>query len=284
MSDSALIRAHELAELVGQGEPVTILDVRWSLAGAQPDLFAQKHIPGAFFCDLERDLSDHTQSAEDAGRHPLPTAAAFSSSMQALGVNADELVVVYDAKESLAAARAWWCLTYFGHRNVRVLDGGFANWLAEGKPTEAGSFNQAGVPRGDFHAAAGNLPTVSIDHIASGEGLVLVDVRAPERFRGDHEPIDPVPGHIPGAINSPTLDLIEPDGRFLLPDAIRARFEASGVIDGAGLPVVAYCGSGVTAAHSVLALSLIGISAALFPGSYSQWCRNSERPVVRGGV
>jgi thiosulfate/3-mercaptopyruvate sulfurtransferase len=203
--------------------------------------------------------------------------------MQALGVSSDSLVVVYDERDSISAARAWWCLTYFGHTNVRVLDGGFSSWVNEGNAVTAQVKDV--VTHGEpFIAVAGHMPTVTIDEVASGEGIVLVDVRAAERFRGDFEPVDPVPGHIPGAINSPTLDLVEADGRFLSEDALLARFDAAGVLGDSDLPVVAYCGSGVTAAHTVLALHLVGKSAALFPGSYSQWCRDVDRPVGRGGV
>jgi len=280
---SALIRATELAQLVAEGHHRVILDVRWSLAGADRAAFEAGHIPGAVFCDLDQDLSDHARSAEESGRHPLPTAEKFTASMQALGVSSDSLVVVYDERDSISAARAWWCLTYFGHTNVRVLDGGYSSWVNEGHvvTTQVDDVVTSGEP---FIAAPGHLPTVTIDEVASGDGIVLVDVRAAERFRGDFEPVDPVPGHIPGAINSPTLDLVEPDGRFLGIEALLARFDAAGVLGDSELPVVAYCGSGVTAAHTVLALHLVGKSAALFPGSYSQWCRDLDRPVARGGL
>ena len=280
---SALIRATELAQLVTDGHQPIILDVRWSLAGADRTAFENGHIPGAAFCDLEQDLSDHARSAEEAGRHPLPSSDRFTASMQALGVSSDSLVVVYDERDSISAARAWWCLTYFGHTNVRVLDGGFSSWVNEGNAVTA-QVNDVVTHGEPFIAVAGHMPTVTIDEVASGEGIVLVDVRAAARFRGEFEPVDPVPGHIPGAINSPTLDLVEPDGRFLGLEALLARFEAAGVLGDSDVPVVAYCGSGVTAAHTVLALHLVGKSAALFPGSYSQWCRDLDRPVARGGL
>ncbi|MCX6419371.1 MAG: sulfurtransferase [Actinobacteria bacterium] len=295
---SALIRATELAQLVTDGHQPVILDVRWSLAGADRAAFEAGHIPGAVHCVVEQDLSDHARSAEEAGRHPLPTAEKFTSSMQALGVSSDSLVVVYDERDSISAARAWWCLTYFGHANVRVLEGGFSSWVNEGHAVTT-QVNDVATSGEAFIAVPGNLPTVTIDEVASGDGIILVDVRAAERFRGDIEPVDPVPGHIPGAINSPTLDLVAPDGRFLGEDALLARFDdgrflgidallarfdAAGVLGESDLPVVAYCGSGVTAAHTVLALHLVGKSAALFPGSYSQWCRDLDRPVARGGL
>ena len=283
INGSALIRATELAQLVTDGHQPVILDVRWSMAGADRAAFEIGHIPGAVFCDLDQDLSDHSRSAEEAGRHPLPTAEKFTASMQALGVSSDSLVVVYDERDSISAARAWWCLTYFGHANVRVLEGGFSSWDNEGHAVTT-QVNDVATSGEVFIAVPGNLPTVTIDEVASGDGIVLVDVRAAERFRGDFEPVDPVPGHIPGAINAPTLDLVEADGRFLSPDALLTRFDAAGVLGDSDVPVVAYCGSGVTAAHTVLALHLVGKSAALFPGSYSQWCRDLDRPVARGGI
>lgn len=283
-----LIRARALSELMQQATPFTLLDVRWVMGGSQRKAYSEAHIPGAVFCDLETDLSDTTQPVEKAGRHPLPCAHDFTESMRALGVRADRPVVVYDAKESIAAARAWWCLTYFGHTDVRVLDGGLAAWSGDGQSLARGDGaddlrrERANVEPGAFAAKAGGLQTVDIDQVAASSDLVLVDVRASERFRGEVEPIDPIPGRIPGSINLPTVDLVEADGRFLVPDALRARFDAAGVVGTPGVSVVAYCGSGVTAAHTVLALRLIDVDGALFPGSYSQWCRDSKRVIDRG--
>lgn len=283
-----LIRTRGLSELLASDAPPIVLDVRWLMTGAQPQAYREGHIPGAVFCDLETDLSDHSQPVEQAGRHPLPSAQDFTSAMRELGVRADRTVVVYDAKESVSAARAWWCLTYFGHPDVRVLDGGLSAWTGDGGSLNRGDGHddlrseRACVQPGAFTAVPGGLPVVDIDQVAAGKGLVLVDVRAGERFRGEAEPMDPIPGRIPGAINSPTMDLVESDGRFLVPDALRARFDAAGVLDTDGLPVAAYCGSGVTAAHTVLALKLIDVDAALFPGSYSQWCRDPERAIAKG--
>jgi len=283
-----LIRAEAFADLLASDSPPVVLDVRWLMTGAQPQAYLEGHIPGAVFCDLETDLSDHSQPVEKAGRHPLPSALDFTDAMRKLGVRADRAVVVYDAKESVGAARAWWCLTYFGHPDVRVLDGGLSAWNGDGGSLNRGAglddlrLDRALVEPGAFIAVPGSLSVVDINQVAAGHGLVLVDVRAGERFRGEVEPMDPIPGRIPGAINSPTLDLVESDGRFLVPDALRARFDAAGVLGGDGVPVAAYCGSGVTAAHTVLALKLIDVDAALFPGSYSQWCRDPERAIAKG--
>jgi thiosulfate/3-mercaptopyruvate sulfurtransferase len=285
---SPLVRGAALQDMLRSPEPPLVLDVRWALTGSLRGAYAEGHIPGAVFCDLEADLSDHSQPVETAGRHPLPDQGRFTESMRELGVRSDRTVVVYDAKESVAATRAWWCLTYFGHPDVRVLDGGLAAWTGEGGSVVRGEGNddlrreRADREPGAFTAQAGHLATVDIDQVAAGRGFRLVDVRAPERFRGDVEPMDPIPGRIPGAINSPTLTLVESDGRFLVPDALRARFDAAGVTGPGDVPVVAYCGSGVTAAHTVFALRLIGVEAALYPGSYSQWCRDPAQPIATG--
>jgi thiosulfate/3-mercaptopyruvate sulfurtransferase len=198
--------------------------------------------------------------------------------MRAAGVRGDRPVVVYDAASSRAAARAWWLLRYFGHPDVRVLDGGLEAWMAAGYPATS----EAPAPEpGDFSAGPGGMPVLDADGAAelAGRG-VLLDARAPARFRGEQEPIDPVAGHIPGAVNAPSTGNICADGRFLQPELLRSAFEAAGVTDAVELG--AYCGSGVTAAHEVLALELAGFDAALFPGSWSEWITDPERPVARG--
>jgi thiosulfate/3-mercaptopyruvate sulfurtransferase len=196
--------------------------------------------------------------------------------MRAAGVRGDRPVVVYDASGSMAAARAWWLLRYFGHLDVRVLDGGLRAWAAAGYPL---STEMPAPEPGDFEARPGGMPVVD----AAGAGALaahgrLLDARAPERFRGEHEPIDPVAGHIPGAVNLPSSALVDAAGRFLGPEALRARFGAAGVVE--GTEVGTYCGSGVSAAHEVLALELAGLRGALYPGSWSEWITDPERPVA----
>jgi thiosulfate/3-mercaptopyruvate sulfurtransferase len=254
----------------------SLLDVRWQLGGpAGIDEYSRGHIPGAVFVDLDVTLA---APAGPGGRHPLPDPEAFTAGMQAAGVSNDRTVVVYDAAASIAAARAWWLLAYFGHRDVAVLDGGFAAWVAAGYPVAA---HDVVVPPGDFVAHPGGMPVLDADRAA---GLAaaggLLDARAPERFRGEQEPVDPVAGHIPGALNHPATDNVDGSGRFLDPGTLRARFEAAGVRD--GVAVGAYCGSGVTAAHAVLALELAGYRAALYPGSWSEWITDPRRPVATG--
>ena len=263
-------------------DAATLLDVRWEL-GAPPgrDLYLEGHIPGAVFVDLDTALAAPPGAG---GRHPLPDAVAFGEAMRAAGVSGSRPVVVYDAGNSVAAARAWWLLRYFGHPEVSVLDGGFAGWRAAGLPVE---LEAVAAQPGDFEPRAGGMPLLDAAGAAAvaREG-VLLDARAPERFRGESEPIDPVAGHIPGAVNVPAASLVDASGRFLDADTLRARFAGAGVRAGAGLsagaPVGAYCGSGVAAAHEVLALSLAGIPAALYVGSWSDWITDPGRPVATG--
>jgi thiosulfate/3-mercaptopyruvate sulfurtransferase len=198
--------------------------------------------------------------------------------MRAAGVSGDRPVIVYDGGSSMAAARAWWLLRYFGHPRVFVLDGGFSGWLADGRAIERG---EPAVQPGDFVPHPGAMPLLDAAGAAAvAAGGVLVDARAPERYRGEQEPIDPVAGHIPGAVNVPATSNVDAAGRFRAPHELRKQFEEAGVRE--GFPVGAYCGSGVTAANDVLALELAGYrGAALYVGSWSEWCRDPSRPVAR---
>jgi thiosulfate/3-mercaptopyruvate sulfurtransferase len=248
----------------------SLLDVRWQLGGAPGrQEYARRHIPGAVFVDLETELAGPPGAG---GRHPLPDVGTFQRAMRRAGVSNDRPVVVYDAATSMAAARAWWLLRYHGHEDVRVLDGGLAAWRGA-LETEA-----LEPEPGDFTARPGHMPLLDAAGAAAiARSGVLLDARAPERFRGDVEPIDPVAGHIPGAVNRPTTENIDADGRFKDPPTLRERF---------GLPehqaLGAYCGSGVTAAHEVLALELTGYRAALYVGSWSEWITDPSRPVAVG--
>jgi thiosulfate/3-mercaptopyruvate sulfurtransferase len=255
----------------------TLLDARWELGGPPGrELYLEGHIPGAAFVDLDTALAAPPGAG---GRHPLPSADAFGEAMRSAGVSGSRPVVVYDAGNSVAAARAWWLLRYFGHPDVSVLDGGFAGWRAAGLPVER---QVPKVQPGDFEPRAGGMPLLDAGAAADvARDGVLLDARAPERFQGEREPVDPVAGHIPGAVNLPTTDLVDADGRFRDADSLRRLFEQAGAR--AGAPVGAYCGSGVAASHEVLALSLAGIPAALYVGSWSEWIRDPERPVAVGG-
>jgi thiosulfate/3-mercaptopyruvate sulfurtransferase len=268
-----LIDVSALLALRADG-PLTLLDVRWTLAGSGRDEYAAGHVPGAVFVDLDADLA---APPGPAGRHPLPGADEFTRAMRSRGVFASRPVVVYDAGDSTSAARAWWTLRYFGHPDVRVLDGGYAAWVAAGHSV---STTLPAVEEGDFTARPGGMPMVDAERAAAiGATGVLLDARAGERYRGEVEPIDPVAGHIPGAVSAPTLGNVGSDGRFLPEEELRDRFTALGVRP--GIEVGAYCGSGVTAAHEVLALVIAGFDTpALYVGSWSNWVADPCRPVA----
>jgi thiosulfate/3-mercaptopyruvate sulfurtransferase len=273
---SPLITAAELAHRLRDDRAPTVLDVRFDVAtGADRDAYERGHIPTACFVDLDRDLAG---SPGTGGRHPLPAADDFTHAMRAAGVHADRSVVVYDAAAGLMAARAWWLLRYFGHPAVSLLDGGLAAWTAAGQPVATGP--QTPGP-GSFVARPGGMPVLDVAGAAAlPDHGVLLDTRGSERFRGESEPLDPVAGHIPGARNRSTRDNVDDDGRFLDPAALRDAFGRVGARP--GVEVGAYCGSGVTAAHEVLALELAGVSAALYPGSWSEWIADPSRPVATG--
>ena len=273
-----LIDVGALARALAGSAPPVLLDVRWRLGGP-PGIEAYRagHLPGAVFVDLDADLA---AEPGPAGRHPLPRADRFQAAMRRAGVSAGGAVVVYDQADATSAARAWWLLRYFGHRDCRVLDGGFRAWVAAGGQVTTADYAPPGG--GDFTARPGQMPVLGADDAASlaREG-VLLDARARERYRGEQEPIDPVAGHIPGAVSAPTTANIGADGRFLPAAGLRARFAALGAAAGTAM-VGVYCGSGVTAAHEVLALELAGIRASLYAGSWSHWVADAARPVATG--
>lgn len=282
-----LIAASTLAAALAGPRPPRLLDVRWPVpwpaahltAGpgpADPEGYRQAHLPGAVFVDLDADLAAPPGDGS-RGRHPLPDAASFTAAMRRLGVG-DGPVVAYDAGPGFAAARAWWCLRYFGHPDVRVLDGGLAAWRAAGRPVESGE--PVPVPPGDFTAESGRLPVLDA---AAAAALArtgrLLDARTDARYRGE-SPVDPVRGHIPGAVGAPTFDNVAVDGTWHPPTYLRSRFAILGAEDG---PVGAYCGSGVTAAHTALAMTVAGLpTPAVYVGSWSEWIADPSRPVIDG--
>jgi len=281
-----LIDVTSLARNLATGPPPVLLDVRWRLAGSPgpPGIVAYRagHLPGAVFVDLDRDLSG---APGPGGRHPLPEAAAFQLAMRRAGVSDGRDAVVYDQADATAAARGWWMLRYFGHSRVRVLDGGYRAWVAAGQPVVTGA--GGAPPPGDFTARPGGMQVLDAGGAAAlARGGALLDARAGERYRGEAEPVDPVAGHIPGAVSAPTAGNVLADGRFRPAPELRARFAALGVTAAAGDPGAAvagsYCGSGVTAAHEVLALAVAGLPAALYVGSWSHWVTDPARPVAAG--
>lgn len=271
----------ELAGLLASPRPPTVLDLRWSLAGPPvSQLYAAGHVPGAVAADLDTDLSAPPGAG---GRHPLPAPDHLQSALRRFGVRAGHPVVAYDQSDGSIAARIWWLLRWAGHDQVSVLDGGFAAWCADGHPV---SVEQPHVEPGDVVVRPGQLPVLDADEAARLAATgVLLDARAPQRYLGETEPVDPRAGHIPGARNAPTTGHVGPDGRWLPPATLAARFAAIGAT--AATPVGAYCGSGVSAASVVLALELAGVTdprrpAALYAGSWSHWCTDPDRPVATG--
>lgn len=278
---NAIIPASDLASDLTGANPPVLLDVRWQLTVAKStgeppydgrSAYEEGHLPGAVFVDLDRELAS---APGEGGRHPLPDLADFGAAMRRAGVSTGTPVVVYDGGQGWAAARAWWLLRWTGHPDVRVLDGGLPAWegpLEKTVPTPA---------EGDFVPEPGAVGLLDADAAAAlARSGVLLDARAGERYRGEVEPIDPVAGHIPGAVSAPTTENVGADGCFLPAEELRARFKGLGVTEAARVGV--YCGSGVSAAHEVLALAVAGIPAELYVGSWSQWSSDPDRPVAVG--
>jgi thiosulfate/3-mercaptopyruvate sulfurtransferase len=276
-----LISVEQLNRLIGAGDPVTILDVRWRLD--EPDgrgAYLRGHLPGAVYVSLEDELSDHTLTGR--GRHPLPSGRSIESSARRWGIREGVPTVVYDDWNRAGSARAWWVLTAAGLKDVRILDGGLSAWRSAGNALATGPVTptpgNATVLHDDLYTGA--LPTLTAQQ-AGAAGVTLLDARSPERFRGDVEPVDRVAGHIPGARNLPSGAVLTGDGTFLGDDALAALFSDHGI--DRGRSIGAYCGSGVTATVVLAALATMGYhAAALFPGSWSQWISDPARPVAHG--
>jgi thiosulfate/3-mercaptopyruvate sulfurtransferase len=262
-----------------------IADVRWYLFEKDKtgqSEYLRGHIPGAVFVDLEMSLAK--PGVIGPGRHPIPAADEFAEAMSNAGIDADTFVVAYDDRGGATAARLWWLLRYFGHDKVALLDGGIAQWIAEGRPLET---VVPSVPRKNFVAQPSRQPMVvgklTVDALRRDPHVHIFDVRVGERYRGEIEPIDPKAGHIPGAKNAPIAGNLRSatDLRFLSPAEIRARFEQLGAHPGD--PVVAYCGSGINACQAVFALTLAGFeNVLLYEGSWSDWSRDDHLPVMTG--
>jgi thiosulfate/3-mercaptopyruvate sulfurtransferase len=263
--EPAWLRAH-------LGDPgLVIADCRYVLGqpGAGRRKWLEGHIPGAAFLDVDRELAGEPG---ERGRHPLPEAPDFEAAARRAGIESTSRVVAYDEAGEGGAVRLWWLLRHFGHDDAAVLNGGLAAWRAEGGALEAGEQGDEPGRRAAHHpfiASPREDDTVTADELSAaaaggGSGTRLLDARAPARYRGETEPIDPVAGHIPGAANVPFAE-IAPGGRFLPVAELRERLGDE--------PFVAYCGSGITACSLVLAGELAGVDARLYPGSWSEWCR-----------
>lgn len=260
-----------------------VVDCSFSLADESEGerLFTERHIPGAMYAHLNRDLSSKPTGTN--GRHPLPDLDAFKAKLGIWGLDAQTQVVAYDQDFGMFAARLWWMLRYLGHDAVAVLDGGMAQWMMEDRPTRSGLESPrtakqfAGTPR------EGMLVTLAeVERFRVNSNFRLIDARAPERYRGEVETIDPVAGHIPGAVNHFYQDNLQAEGTFLSPQVLRARFDAL-LGDLPAGNAVSYCGSGVSACHNLLAMEYAGlVGARLYAGSWSEWCADPQRAVTTG--
>lgn len=270
-----LISVIDLVAQRARGE-VCIVDVQYSLMGPpSTDLYAVAHIPGAPHLSLDAALAGAPGSG---GRHPLPDAAVLQEALRQCGIHDSTDVVVYDQLTSLAAARAWWVLRWAGHPQVRVLDGGLAAWRAAGGDVTTEAAHPA---YGSISVRPGSVAVLDAASAAAmTEQGVLLDVRTPERFRGEVEPIDAVAGRIPGSVNLPMGEFLRDDGTFRPPGEIRAAAASVGVRR--DTPLGTSCGSGVTAAQAVLALHEAGLTAIPYIGSWSEWITDPARPVATG--
>lgn len=273
---TSIISAEQLRDDLAAGEAIRLLDVRWRLDA--PDgrpAYLEGHVPGAIYVSLDDDLADHSRN--DLGRHPLPTREQFEATARRWGLDLDTRVVVYDDTKGTAAARAWWVLRSFGFTRVEVLDGGLRAWRSiDGELTG----EIPAVVESEVDVPAPTDAGMTIDDAAAWPDTgVLLDARPADRYAGENEIIDPRAGHIPGAVSLPTTGNVDADGRFLPIEELRARFATVGAFDA---PVGVYCGSGVAATHTLLALELVGGSGRLFPGSFSQWSRDASRPIATG--
>ncbi|MGO4251973.1 sulfurtransferase [Paenarthrobacter sp. TAF1] len=274
---ATLMTATELHRRLESGERTVLLDVRWVLGRTDGHAnYLEAHLPAAVFVDLPTELADH--AAPGRGRHPLPSPDRFQEAARRWGINDGDTVVAYDDSGSMAAARAWWMLRNAGVDSVYLLDGGLSSWRSHGYALEAGEARPA---VGNVSLGDGLMPSITEQEAAEwSRNGVLLDARAGERYRGEVEPIDPRAGHIPGAFSAPTTQNVSEAGTFLPAEELRRRFEALGLDTSSRVAV--YCGSGVTASHEIAALEIAGFSAALFPGSFSQWSNNAANEVVVG--
>lgn len=273
-----LITAEALKAAMDAGESIRLLDVRWGELGIPPGhpLYLEGHIPGSVFVDLQSQLATLGEAAD--GRHPLPSVESLQTAARSWGVNDGDTVVVYDDRKNLSSARAWWLLRYAGIADVRVLDGALHAWIEAGFGLETG---EPTINPGTVTLSYGHTQVLDIDAAAVfPKNGVLLDARAPARYRGEVEPVDPRAGHIPGALNAPATENVDSAGRFLPAEELHKRFISLGVREDA--PVGVYCGSGVTAAHNAIALTIAGFEPALYPGSWSQWSNHQDRPISVG--
>jgi thiosulfate/3-mercaptopyruvate sulfurtransferase len=292
MSTPCLLKANELKALLSQSDPtrpLMVLDTRFDLGQTEAGLqaFEQGHIPGARYVHLERELSGAKRIAPDTfrGRHPLPERASFAATVGGWGLTPAHRVVVTDAADAMFAARLWWMLRWLGHESVSVLDGGMLAWSQAAGPVEAGPNPPTHRNHPPYPPSPALEAVIEAEELQASLAQVrLIDARAPERYRGETEPLDTAAGHIPGAVNRFFKLNLASDGCFKPHDQLRAEFTA--LLEGEppeGAKVVQQCGSGVTACHNLLAMRHAGLEAGrLYPGSWSEWCSNPLRPRATG--
>jgi thiosulfate/3-mercaptopyruvate sulfurtransferase len=282
MPFTTLISAAELSRHLNNPD-WAVVDCRFSLDDTERGVrdYMSSHIPGAVYAHLDNDLSGKKTPGK-TGRHPLPEIQSFAGTLSAWGIDAATQVVVYDDSTGGTAARLWWMLNWLGHRNVALLDGGWTSWLLSGSPTGTGreyrpfrQFEPREIP-------GAYLSVEQVRQYGTDPDHLILDARSAPRFRGEVEPIDAVAGHIPGAVSAPFEENLSPDGTFLAPEALRRRFKRLMK----SVPpenVICYCGSGVTAAHNVIAIAYAGLGMPrLYPGSWSEWITDPSRPIAKG--
>ena len=281
-----LISAVALRAMLASGSPLLLCDCSFDLTdpGAGAQAYLQRHLPGALYLNLDTDLSEPPASrVAGGGRHPLPSREAFAQRLAALGFDDEVPVVAYDSAGGMYAARLWWMLRWAGHAAVQVLDGGLSAWDAAGGALAGGPV--AARPSGRFSLRPALVQDFNFTQLLAGLGRgrrLIVDARAPDRFRGENETLDPVGGHIPGAANRFFRSNLGPDGCFLPAEILAAQWQAL-LAGRSPADLVMQCGSGVTACHNLLALESAGLSgAALYPGSWSEWCAQPTAPVATG--
>ena len=260
-----------------------MVDCRFNLADhaqGRAD-YVQEHIPGAVYAHLDDDLSGPIVKGS-TGRHPLPTIERAAEVFAALGIGDGVQVVTYDDRGGMSSGRLWWMLRWLGHDTVAVLDGGWQAWQAAGLPTRSGEETRLPAEFTPQPRAELAVDAATVQGLATDPAHKVIDARAADRFRGENETMDPVGGHIPGALSGPFADNLGPDGRFKSPEELRARFAAL-LGDTPAEQTVFYCGSGVSAAHNILAVAHAGLGdARLYPGSWSEWITDPQRPVATG--
>ncbi len=278
-----LISVADLAARLGEPD-LRIFDVRHDLTdhAVGPRAYEQAHIPGARYLNHETELSAARTGKN--GRHPLPDRDLVAGLMAAHGIEPATLVVAYDASGGMYAAHLWWMLRWIGHERVVVLDGGWQAWTATGQPTESGAAASL-APLPGVKAAeplAGVVDALAVLQNIPQQAFTVIDARAANRYRGEVEPMDPVAGHIPGALNRPNVENLGPEGRFK--DAAQLRAEFSALLEGRDPQTIVHqCGSGITACHNLLSMEIAGLGGSrLYPGSWSEWCADPARPVAKG--